>query len=150
VIKCVAVSPGFQSEGLAARIVSGLVGEAARNGVFHLFLFTKPENEALFGGLGFYPVAKTADALLMENRKDGVAAFVAALEKPEPSAGRRTGSIVMNCNPFTLGHGYLAEQAAAECPETVLEREKLKHVYGMDVHSFMLESLSAWQKETTV
>jgi [citrate (pro-3S)-lyase] ligase len=115
VIKCVAVSPGFQSEGLAARIVSGLVGEAARNGVFHLFLFTKPENEALFGGLGFYTVAKTAEALLMENRKDGVAAFVAALERPEPSAGGRTGSIVMNCNPFTLGHQYLVERAAAEC-----------------------------------
>jgi iron complex transport system ATP-binding protein len=42
------------------------------------------------------------------------------------------------------------EIAAAGSPETVLEREKLKHVYGMDVHSFMLESLSAWQKETTL
>jgi [citrate (pro-3S)-lyase] ligase len=115
VIKCVAVSPGFQNEGLAARIVSGLIDEAARNGVFHLFLFTKPENEALFGGLGFYPVAKTAGALLMENRKNGVAAFVAALEKPAGGADGRTGSIVMNCNPFTLGHRYLAERAAAEC-----------------------------------
>jgi iron complex transport system ATP-binding protein len=38
------------------------------------------------------------------------------------------------------------EIAAAGSPETVLDREKLNHVYGMDIHSFMLESLSAWRK----
>lgn len=25
------------------------------------------------------------------------------------------GAIVMNCNPFTLGHRYLVEYAAAQC-----------------------------------
>lgn len=29
--------------------------------------------------------------------------------------GSIVGSIVMNCNPFTLGHRYLIEQAAAQC-----------------------------------
>ena len=122
ILKCIAVSRDLQERGLAARIVSGLIDEAARNGVFHLFLFTKPENEALFSGLSFYTITKTNDALLMENKKNGVAAFVSALEKPDslrslPNAdtGMATGTIVMNCNPFTLGHQYLAERAAAEC-----------------------------------
>jgi [citrate (pro-3S)-lyase] ligase len=127
ILKCIAVSEDFQGGGLAARIVSALIDEAARNGVFHLFLFTKPENESLFGSLGFYTITKTNDALLMENKKNGIAGFVAALKKPEvlnagtdtgmaavPGSGI-TGAIVMNCNPFTLGHRYLAETAAAEC-----------------------------------
>ena len=119
ILKCIAVSRDVQERGLAARIVSGLIDEAARNSVFHLFLFTKPENEALFSGLSFYTITKTNDALLMENKKNGAAAFVAALEKPDVLRGADTGiaagAIVMNCNPFTLGHQYLAERAAAEC-----------------------------------
>jgi [citrate (pro-3S)-lyase] ligase len=133
VLKCIAVSEDFQEGGLAARIVSALIDEAARNGVLHLFLFTKPENEFLFCSLGFYTIAKTVDALLMENEKNGVASFVAALKKPDQSkepeglnastdrgmttglAAGVTGAIVMNCNPFTLGHQYLTDKAAAEC-----------------------------------
>jgi [citrate (pro-3S)-lyase] ligase len=115
VLKCIAVSPLYQAEGLAARIVSGLVDEAARNGIFHLFLFTKPENENLFGNLGFYVIAKTGEALLMENRKTGVADFVSALQKPAGADGGAVGAVVMNCNPFTRGHQYLVETAADRC-----------------------------------
>ncbi len=32
----------------------------------------------------------------------------------------RTGSIVMNCNPFTLGHRYLIEQAASKCTNLII------------------------------
>jgi [citrate (pro-3S)-lyase] ligase len=117
VLKCIAVSPEFKEAGLAARIVTELIGEAARNGVFHLFVFTKPGNEFLFGKLGFYPIAKTNDVLLMENKKDGIASFVASLERPAgaEAAGSPTGAIVMNCNPFTRGHQYLIESAAGQC-----------------------------------
>lgn len=113
VLKCLAVSPKHASEGLAARIVSELVNEAARRRRFHLFLFTKPENEELFGGLGFYRVAKTNAVLLMENKKHGIQQFVAELRTPDdPLAG--AGAIVANCNPFTLGHQYLIETAAKQ------------------------------------
>jgi [citrate (pro-3S)-lyase] ligase len=120
VLKCIAVSKDFQEGGLAARIVSGLVDEAARNGHFHLFLFTKPENATLFGSLGFYPIAKTADVLLMENRKNGISAFVTSLRESADSmiANERVGkigAIVMNGNPFTKGHQYLIETAAGQC-----------------------------------
>lgn len=32
----------------------------------------------------------------------------------DKKAGKKTGAIVMNCNPFTLGHRYLIEQACAQ------------------------------------
>ncbi|MDR2134051.1 MAG: [citrate (pro-3S)-lyase] ligase [Treponema sp.] len=117
VLKCIAVSPEFQEGGLAARIVTELAGEAARNGVFHLFIFTKPGNEFLFRKLGFYTIAKTGDVLLMENKKNGIASFVSSLGQPAgtEAAASPAGAIVMNCNPFTRGHRYLVESAAKQC-----------------------------------
>jgi [citrate (pro-3S)-lyase] ligase len=38
-----------------------------------------------------------------------------AAQRPELPEGSVVGSIVMNCNPFTLGHRYLIEQAASQC-----------------------------------
>jgi [citrate (pro-3S)-lyase] ligase len=115
VLKCVAVSRQHQTEGLAALIVTELIEEAARNGVFHLFLFTKPQNEPLFGSLGFYLIAKTADVLLMENKKHGVRDFVSAMKQTDVLLTTDVGAVVVNCNPFTKGHQYLIEEAAKRC-----------------------------------
>jgi [citrate (pro-3S)-lyase] ligase len=115
VLKCVAVSSAFRSEGHAARIISELVKEAGRRGHFHLFLFTRPENQELFDDLGFYPIAKTDQVLLMENKKQGIKQFVASLNKPEAAAVPVIGAIIANCNPFTRGHLYLIETAARQC-----------------------------------
>lgn len=112
VLKDIAVSPAYQHEGLAARILTELITQAARQGQYHLFMFTKPENEDLFAHLGFYTIAQTKKALLMENRRDGISRFVAALQKP---TGKIIGAIVANCNPFTKGHGYLIETVARQC-----------------------------------
>lgn len=112
ICKCIAVDPAMQGEGLTATIITQLRQEAFRRGLRHLFLYTKPKNRFLFEGLSFYPVAETPDTLLMENVRDGVKQFVSGLEKPEDPG--MVGAIVANCNPFTLGHRYLVEQAAAQ------------------------------------
>jgi len=117
VLKCIAVDPAYQNEGLAARIVTELINKAAEQGQHHLFIFTKPENEELFSELGFYAIARTGKAALMENRKDGIARFVSGLQKPAGQANgeNSVGAIVANCNPFTKGHLYLIEHAASRC-----------------------------------
>ena len=109
VLKCIAVSEKHQGEGLSATIITALRSQAFDNGEEHLFLFTKPKNLEMFGGLGFYPVAKTQDALLMESVRSGCDSFVAAIPKKEGTIG----AVVVNCNPFTLGHRYLIEQASS-------------------------------------
>lgn len=111
VIKYVAVAPFAEGEGAAATIVSDLVNHAYREGKEHLFLFTKPGNETMFRSLGFYPVARTADAVMLEDRKDGIGRFIASLPKAEGVKG----ACVVNCDPFTLGHRYLIETAASRC-----------------------------------
>ena len=112
VLQHIAVSKEFQGEGLCNTVVSHLVNHAAAQGLSHLMLCTKPENLELFCAAGFYPVAQTEQMLFMENRRDGAARFASALPK---ATAAPVGAIVANCNPFTRGHRYLAEQAAKAC-----------------------------------
>ncbi len=111
-LKCIAVDETRQGEGLTATLLTQLRQDAFQDGYSHLFLYTKPKNKFMFSSLFFYPVAQTGDVLLMENRKDGISDFLKDLPvKP----GSTVGAAVMNCNPFTKGHRYLIETAAAEC-----------------------------------
>lgn len=72
--------------------------------------FHKAENEYLFRSLGFFRLAATDGAIYMENSRSGLKNYLDSLEK-----GRGVhGAIVANCNPFTLGHKYLMETAAAQ------------------------------------
>jgi len=114
VIKCVAVSPVHQGEDLTGQIMTVLLQRAAEKGLCRLMLYTKPHNQHLFAAFGFHPVIRTADVLLMENQRAGLEGFLAGLTKPADDRGP-VGCIVANANPFTLGHRYLVERAAAEC-----------------------------------
>ena len=113
-IKCVAVSPAHQGEDLTAQIMTVLMQEAASQGLHHLMIYTKPHNQHLFSAFGFHPVIRTADCLLMENRRGGLDAFLSGLDQPADDR-QPIGCIVAHCNPFTLGHRCLIEKAAAEC-----------------------------------
>lgn len=113
VLKHIAVSPGFQGADLTAKVLTVLRQNAFLAGYRHLFLYTKPKNEFIFRSLFFYPVAKTEDVVLMEDQKDGIASFLSSF--PKENSGGTVGSCVMNCDPFTKGHRFLVEQAAASC-----------------------------------
>ena len=110
-IKQLAVDTEYEGQGLMAEVLSALISEAYAAGRHRLFLCTKPENLRMFGSMGFYTVIETADAVLMENRKDGLSSFLASIPKFEGVCG----AVVCNCDPFTLGHRHLIEYAAAHC-----------------------------------
>ena len=112
-LKCIAVDPGRQGEGLTAAVLTPLRQEAFARGIKHLFLYTKPRNRMLFAPLFFYPVAQTQNVLLMESARNGIEQFLAGLETPVKEG--KIGCIVMNADPFTLGHQFLAEEAAKQC-----------------------------------
>ncbi len=112
VLKCIGVAPDRQGEGLSATILTELVKDALRAGFTHQFLYTSPTISRPFADLGFYPIATTPDAVLMENEKDGVKKFVAGLENRQVDG--LVSAIVANCNPFTNGHLYLVETAASQ------------------------------------
>ena len=111
ILKCIAVAPEARSEGLAAPLVSRLLAAASARGIHTLKVFTKPENQAIFESLGFKLLARAPKAILLENGP-GLARYCARLRSLRRPG--RSGVIVMNANPFTLGHRYLIEQASRQ------------------------------------
>ena len=107
VIKCVAVSGTARSAGLSVPLISRLIAEAAQRGFTNVKVFTKPDNRSIFESLGFRLLAAAPKAILMENGR-GLEEYCRYLRSHQAE-----GVIVMNANPFTLGHQYLLEQAAA-------------------------------------
>ena len=109
-LRCLAVDGAHRGEGLMAVIVAHLVQAQLERGNTHLFLYTKIDSAKFFAPLGFTEIARVDGRLVfMENRRDGFARYLKSLA---PYAGERPGAaLVMNANPFTLGHAALAERA---------------------------------------
>lgn len=113
-IRCLAVSGAHQGEGLLNQVISHLMEVQLARGHSHLFLYTKPSTVRFLSDLGFYEIARVDRGLVfMENRRDGFRRYCQALAE-EASQGGRIAGIVMNANPFTLGHQHLVERAAEE------------------------------------
>ncbi len=115
IIKCVAIDQNHRGEGLSLRLMTELLNLAHTQGHTDLFLYTKPANIPLFSACGFSPIAQYEDSIvLMENSPDRLKNYCADLKKSR-HFGAKIGSIVMNANPFTLGHKHLIATAAAQC-----------------------------------
>ncbi|EKT66365.1 [citrate (pro-3S)-lyase] ligase [Providencia alcalifaciens] len=115
VIKCVAISDEVRGEGLALKLATELVNLAYENNTTHLFIYTKYQNEELFQQCGFHTIATVPNVMvLMENSCCYLNRYIKSL-KAQYKPGKKIGAIVMNANPFTLGHRYLIEQAAKNC-----------------------------------
>lgn len=113
-LRCMAVSHTHQGEGLMNSIVSHLIEVQFSCGNTHLFLYTKCDSARFFGDLGFYEIARiNGQIVFMENKRTGFSSYLNSLEKQKESAPR-IAALVMNANPFTLGHQYLVEKAASE------------------------------------
>ena len=134
VLKCICVAKEHRGEGLLSAVMTALNTQAAIDGAYRLFLYTKPQNADLFIPFGFSPIAETDSMLYMENCRDSVAHYVASLRTETPECSGLIGSVVVNCNPFTFGHRRLIERASADCD--------LLHVFVLseDVSEFPAEA----------
>ncbi len=97
-------------------MVSRLMELKADQGDLHLFLYTKCDKAPFFADLGFGEIARVEGlTVFMENRRGGFARYLSGLKGDCREAAGDHAAIVMNANPFTLGHQWLVEQAAAQC-----------------------------------
>ena len=132
-MRCMAVDSSHQGEGLMNEIVTHLMEVQFARGNMHLFLYTKCNSAKFFGDLGFYEIVRVdGQIVFMENRKTGFSGYLEKLKKETceckaytdlANADKRclTGhaaaftdgsgtsapvisALVMNANPFTLGH----------------------------------------------
>ncbi|MCN6173266.1 [citrate (pro-3S)-lyase] ligase [Escherichia coli] len=115
IIKCVAISESVRGEGLALTLATELINLAYERHSTHLFIYTKTEYEALFRQCGFSTLTSVPGVMvLMENSATRLKRYAESLKKFR-HPGNKIGCIVMNANPFTNGHRYLIQQAAAQC-----------------------------------
>ncbi|MBO4793751.1 MAG: [citrate (pro-3S)-lyase] ligase, partial [Deltaproteobacteria bacterium] len=105
-----AVAPGHDGEGLTAQLITQLLEIGLRR-YDNLRIFTKASSAYAFIGLGFQLIMKTKAVALLEWHS-GMQHAVDTLRAQTVEGQDNAGVIVMNANPFTLGHQWLAGQAA--------------------------------------
>jgi [citrate (pro-3S)-lyase] ligase len=117
VLKMFAIDPEWQEAGLSGTMATRLIEHARSKGFTQLFVFTRPDTAFRFKSMGFRELARYGEeAAVLEMGHPGIDDFREYLAGLRADAGGRTpiGAVVVNCNPFTLGHRYLIEQASRE------------------------------------
>ena len=116
-LRCLAVSQQHQGEGLMNIVVTHLIDEQFARGNPHIFLYTKCDTAKFFESLSFHEITRIPNQIVfMENKRSGFADYLQNLTACSPTTqpNQRIAAIVMNANPFTLGHQFLVEQASLE------------------------------------
>lgn len=121
VFKCFAVSEELRGEGITSTLISNLIDRLFEEGKYHSFVFTKPDKVKVFSSLNFKLIYKVENAALLEyGMYDINKSLNDMAEKYNIDSSIEKGALVMNCNPFTLGHRYLIEQASKSCSEVLV------------------------------
>lgn len=111
VLKMITIAPSHQGTDALGRLVTNLVMSAFSAGHSTVFVFTPPQNVATFEALNFHMLAMHSRAALLEYGP-GLDEYLAS-HASEVFPGDN-GAVVVNANPFTLGHLHLVEYAAGK------------------------------------
>lgn len=120
VIKCLAISPSYQSENLSATLINKIIEKMREESIYSYMVFTKAIYENTFVNLGFKKLANTSTTVMLEGGIDSIEDTINKMKvKINAEFGSinenvKIGSIVMNANPITLGHQYLIEKSVLD------------------------------------
>ncbi|NLD25820.1 MAG: [citrate (pro-3S)-lyase] ligase [Acholeplasmataceae bacterium] len=113
IIKDFAVRSDYQGQSLAAILLSEMINLLAVEKIYYLQVYTKPPYREVFESLHFREIVTTADVCLLESRHRTITEVLKKLKVEYNIDSKDVGCAVMNCNPFTLGHRYLIEEASS-------------------------------------
>lgn len=138
ILKFVAVAPEFRESTAFAQIVTHLTDHVLKRNKTS-FVFTRPENAVRFEGLGYKEISKAEPMItVLEMGFSTITNYIdylAAQKRVEKSD--KIASLVMNCNPITLGHKYLIEKAASE--------NKLVYLFVVEEDRSAFDFKTRWQ-----
>jgi [citrate (pro-3S)-lyase] ligase len=120
VLKCFAVDEALRGEGITNTLITELINKLFEEGIYHSFIFTKPGNVSIFSSLGYELIHQVKDVALLENGIYTINSYLDKLIKKYNISDNKKAALVMNCNPFTLGHRYLIEKASEENEEVIV------------------------------
>jgi len=121
ILKAFAIKEDLQGEGITNLLIKSIQDQLFNEGIFHSFIFTKPIYETTFTSFGYKVVAKVEEVILLEYGFNGIEKTLKNIEKKYSldSSTAKT-ALVMNCNPFTLGHRYLIEKASSSSEKVII------------------------------
>jgi [citrate (pro-3S)-lyase] ligase len=148
VLKMLAIAPSHQGGDLLGELLTRLIQSGLAAGEDTLFVFTPPQNVPSFQALNFRLLAAHGQAALLEHGP-GFPAYLAA-QSARITPGRN-GAVVINGNPFTLGHRHLVEVAARQVDRLYLfvVRED-RSVFPFDVRFRLAREATAHLANVTV
>jgi len=120
VLKCFAVKEELRGEGITAILISTLIDKLFSEGIYHSFIFTKPAKARIFSALNFKLIHSNAGVALLENGIYDIHQVIEEMKSRYIIGDAEKAALVMNCNPFTLGHYYLIEEASKNNQEVLL------------------------------
>lgn len=120
VLKCFAVTEELRGEGITSVLISTLLDKLFSQGIYHSFIFTKPANAHSFTALNFKLIHSNDDVSLLENGVYDINKALEDMKRKYNLGDAEKAALVMNCNPFTLGHQYLIEEAARNNDEVLV------------------------------
>jgi [citrate (pro-3S)-lyase] ligase len=111
VLEMFAVDPAYQGGDVLGALTSALTGLGRRAGHDAFLVFTRPEHATSFQYCQFRLLVTTGRVALLECG-GGLERYLEA-RRPLRRSGA-SGAVVVNGNPFTRGHQFLVETAAAQ------------------------------------
>ena len=148
-LRNIAVCDNLQGEGITAGIVTWLMKGQNQRGHYHHFIYTKPETAALFAGLGFNEISRVDKVVaLLEMGLGSIQKYCRDLQEQTLSVAKgHRAALVVNCNPFTLGHQALISQASEENDAVIVivvseERSLFPFKHRMDMIQKGIAALS--------
>jgi [citrate (pro-3S)-lyase] ligase len=114
-IECLAIDKNYRGENLAGLLVSEMLSLLRQRKIYHYLVYTKSLYIPLFESMNFTLLANTSVVCILEGGSGSIQEEIAVLQRRIASrASLETdfGAIVVNCNPITLGHYGLIENAA--------------------------------------
>lgn len=120
IIKCFAVKKEMREQGIALKLITHITNDLFNKGVYENFIFTRPENSNIFGKLNYHKVYATEEVVLLEGGMGNIKKYIKEMYSDSGLGEGEKAAIVMNCNPFTLGHRYLIERASRENSKVII------------------------------
>jgi len=112
IIKCVAIDDNFKGGAIFNELMTVALNEIELKGFDGAFVYTKPIYENSFTAIGFKEIERVEpDLIFMQKSHNDFSKYLESLSKTKVE-GESIGAVVLNANPFTIGHKYLIEYAA--------------------------------------
>ena len=110
----------YQGQGLMGIIYNSLLNHLLENNYNSFFVFTTPSNKNVFLSLGLKQVYSTNRVSLFEGGFYNYQKWINKVKDNLPEKEGIRGSMVVNCNPMTLGHKHLIDVALEKVSDLLI------------------------------